>query len=178
MPRPRATIRASLLAALVLAAAGANAQATRAKVLPRADFFDACPFTVAPPSVIAVLDARRWRDVVGASRRSPPPYDPAATDFRRESIFIVALTSASNTLIEAALSSRKPERYDDASGTLTLFYDVVAKPASVNDMAAGVGQPCLVTWTAAHKDLQQVVTRTSDGRYIAGARTAEKKKKR
>jgi ATP sulfurylase len=171
-------LRASLLAALVLACAGAHAQAGKSKALPRADFFDACPFTVAPPSVITVLDAKRWREVVGASRRSPPPYDPAATDFRHESIFIVALTSASNTLIEAALSTKKPERYDEQSGTLTLFYDVATKPASVNDMAAGVGQPCLVTWTGARKGLLQVVTRTSDGRYIAGARTAEKPKKK
>lgn len=178
MRRARATIQASVLAALALVSAGALAQAGKVKALPRADFFDACPFTVAPPSVLAVLDATRWRNVVGASRRTPPPYDPAATDFRRESIFIVALTSASNSVTEAALSSRKPERYDEKSGTLTLFYDVTTRPASVDDMARGVGQPCLVTWTAAHKDLQQVVTRTTDGRYIAGARTAEKTKKK
>jgi hypothetical protein len=176
--RTRLSIRASLLAALVVAAAGASAQAGKGGALPRADFFDACPFTVAPPSVVAVLNAKRWRDVVGAARGPAPPYDPAATDFRRESIFIVALTSPSNAVIEASLSSKKAERYDEKSGTLTLFYDVGSRPASVDDMARGVGQPCLVTWTEARRDLQQVVTRTTDGRYIAGARTAEKAKKK
>lgn len=178
MPCARATIQAAVAAALMLAAGGVPAQDGKAKALPRADFFDSCPFTVAPPSVVAVLDAARWRSVVGASRRSPPPYDPAGTDFRRESIFIVALTSTSTAMTEAALSSKKPERYDEKTGTLTLFYDVSTKQASVNDMAVGVGQPCLVTWTAARKDLQQVVTRTTDGRYIAGARTADKTKKK
>ncbi len=175
----RLPVQLCAVAALTLAAGGAWAQGTKgAKGLPRADFFDACPFTVAPPSVVVVLDAKRWRDVVGASRRQPLPYDPAGTDFRHESIFIVALTSPSNAVVEASLSSKKPERYDEKSGTLTLFYDVTSRAASVDDMAKGVGQPCLVTWTAAHRGLQQVVTRTTDGRYIAGARTADKSKKK
>ncbi len=169
---------AALLTGTALAPAVATAQAARSKALPHADFFDNCPFTVAPPSVVAVLDAKRWRDVVAASSRTPPPYDAAATDFRKESVFIVALTSASNTLIEAGLSPKKPERYDEKTGTLTLFYDVTSKPASVTDMAAGVGQPCLVTFTTARSGLQQVVTRTTDGRYIAGARTDKSKKKK
>lgn len=164
------------LAGAVTVAGTASAQG--AKNLPRADFFDNCPFTVAAPSVVAVLDAKKWRDVVAASRRTPAPYEAAATDFRKESVFIVALANASNTLTQAALAAKKPERYDDASGTLTLFYDVTTKPASVNDMATGVGDPCLVTFTTARHGLQQVVTRAVDGRYIAGARTADKSKKK
>jgi hypothetical protein len=169
---------ACLAVVLACAAAGASAQGDKGKGLPRADFFAACPFTMAPPSVVPVLDARRWRDVVGAARLSSPPYDPAATDFRRESIFIVALTAPSNAVVEAALSASKAPRYDEANSSLTLFYDVASRPASVDDMARGVGQPCLVTWVAAQRGLQQVVIRTSDGRYIAGARTAEKSKKK
>ena len=175
----RATIRTAMMAGLALLAAAAPAQNSKGKPLPRADFFEACPFTVAPPSVVAVLDATRWRNVVAASRATPAPYDASATDFKRESIFIVALPNTAATATEAALSSKKGERYDEKTGTLTLYYDVSARQGSAGDVApASVGQPCLVTWTAARKDLQQVITRTTDGHYIAGTRTAEKAKKK
>lgn len=164
---------------LAVAAAPAAAQTASAKALPRADFFPACPFTVAPPSVVAVLDAVRWRNIVGASRIAPPPYEAAATDFRRESIFIVALPHSPTTLTDGALSTSKPEKFDAKTGTLTIWYDVSSKPTRPGDVPeSAIGQPCLVTWTAARKDLLQVVTRTSDGRYIAGTRTAEKPKKK
>ncbi len=173
----RATIRTISLVGAAMLAGNAAAQGG-GKALPHADFYDSCPFTVAAPSVVPVLDAKKWRDVVAASRRTPPPYDAAATDFRKESVFIVALATASNTLTQATLAAKKPERYEETTGTLTLFYDVTTKPASVNDMATGVGDPCLVTFTTARHGLQQVVTRAADGRYIAGARTAEKSKKK
>jgi hypothetical protein len=167
------------VAAVVLAPVDVAAQAAKANPLPRADFFAACPFTVAPPSVVAVRDAARWRNVVAASRISPPPYEAAATDFRRESIFIVALPHSPTSLTEAALSASRPEKFDEKTGTLTIWYDVTAKPIRPGDVPeSSIGQPCLVTWTAARKDLLQVITRTSDGRYIAGTRTGEKPKKK
>lgn len=169
-----------LPATLALACAGAFAQANKGKPLPRADFFAACPFTVAPPSVIAVLDATRWRNVLAASRVSPAPYEAGATDFRRESIFIVALPHTPATATEASLSTKRPERFDAKTGTLTMFYEVSTQPVRPGDVAANsLGQPCLVTWTAARKDLMQVVTRlAADGRYIAGTRTAPEKPKK
>jgi hypothetical protein len=171
--------RSGLLAAALLACVNAVAQPARAKPLPRADFFPACPFTVAPPSVVAVLDAARWRNVVAAARTSPAPYEPGATDFKRESIFIVALPHAPTSVTEAALSTKRPEHFDAKSGTLTMWFDVSSQAIRPGDVAANsIGQPCLVTWTAARKDLQQIVTRTADGRYIGGARTAEKTKKK
>jgi hypothetical protein len=157
----------------------ALAQAAKAKPLPRADFFAACPFTVAPPSVVVVLDAARWRNVLAASRVSPPPYEASGTDFKRESIFIVALPHTPAAATQAALSAKKPERFDAKTGTLTIYYDVSSKPTPPGEFdASAIGQPCLVSWTAARKDLQQVVTRLADGRYIAGARTAEKPQKK
>src|SRR5262249_10722315 len=100
-------------------------------------------------------------------------YDAAGTDFRRESIFIVALPYASNAQTQASLSSKQQERFDPKTGSLTIFYDVSAEIGRET-----VGQPCLVTFTAARKDLQQVLARFSDGRFIAGTRTAEKVKKK
>jgi len=157
----------------------ALAQAAKPKGLPRADFFAACPFTVAPPSVVVVLDAARWRSVLGAARVTPAPYEAGDTDFKRETIFIVALPNSPAAATEAALSAKKPERFDAKTGTLTIYYEVNAKPTPPGELAASaIGQPCLVSWTAARKDLQQVVTRSADGRYIAGARTAEKPAKK
>jgi hypothetical protein len=169
-----------LPATLVLACTGAFAQASKGKPLPRGDFFAACPFTVAPPSVVAVLDATRWRNVLAASRLSPAPYEAAATDFRRESIFIVTLPHMPMTATEISLSTKRPEKFDAATGTLTMFYEVSTKPVRPGDVAAdSAGQPCVVTWTAARKDLVQVVTRlAADGRYIAGTRTAPEKPKK
>jgi hypothetical protein len=168
------------LSALLLAMAcgAAAAQGAKGRPLPRADFHPACPFTVAPPSVVAVLDAARWRKVLAAARSAPAPYDAAATDFRRESVFIVALPHMPATVSDASLSARRPEKFDAATGTLTMWFDVDAQPMRPGDVGANaIGQPCLVVWTEARKDLQQVVMRLADGRYIAGARTAEKPKK-
>lgn len=178
MPRPPVRpSRRALLAALLVASLEAGAQPATPRPLPRADFFTACPFTVAPPSVVAVLDAARWRNVVAAARVSPPPYEAGATDFRRESIFIVALPHGPLSLTEAALSTSRPEKFDAKTGTLTIWYDVSSKPVRPGEVPeSSIGQPCLVTWTAARKDLLQVITRTTDGRYIAGTRTAEKPK--
>ena len=172
--------RSVLLGCLpLLATASAPAQPAQAQPLPRADFFPACPFTVAPPSVVAVLDAARWRSVLAASRVNPAPYEAAGTDFKRESIFIVALPYSSSPATDAALSTKHPERFDPKTGTLTMFYDVNTSPAQAGDaVMSAVGQPCLVTWTSARKELQQVVTRMADGRYIAGTRTVEKAKKK
>lgn len=169
-----------LPATLALVCAGALAQANKGKPLPRADFFAACPFTVAPPSVVAVLDATRWRNVLGASRITPAPYEAAATDFRRESIFIVALPHTPTTATEASLSTKRPEKFDAKTGTLTMFYEVSTQQVRHEDVAkSSIGQPCLVTWTAARKDLVQVVTRlAADGRYVAGTRTAPEKPKK
>jgi hypothetical protein len=161
----------------LLVAAGTPAAAVT-NPLPRADFFAACPFTVVPPSVVAVLTAGRWRSVLAASRIDPPPYEAAGTDFRHESIFIVALPVAPAPPSEAALSARQPEKFDEKTGTLTMFFDVGTGPARPGDAAgAAAGQPCLVAWTEVRKDLQQVIMRTGDGRYIGGARTAAKPKK-
>lgn len=168
-----------LLAASLLASSAALAQGKAAQALPRGDFFAACPFTVVPPAVVVVLDAARWRSVLAAARVSPAPYEAAATDFRRASVFIVALPYSPTSATDASLSSRKPERYDQKTGTLTMFFDVNTTPARAGDIAMNaVGQPCVVTFTAARKDLQQVVMRTADGRYIAGARTSEKPRKK
>jgi len=168
-------VRALVLATLLLAALETPAQAAGANLnpLPRADYFPTCPFTVASPSVVAVLTMAQWKSVLAASKVTPPPYDPATSDFRRESIFIVALPYASNAQTQAALSVRQPERFDPKTGTLTIFYDVSAEAGRET-----VGQPCLVSFTAARKDLQQVITRFSDGHFIAGTRTAEKPKKK
>src|SRR5215467_6986836 len=111
------TVSLALLALLVFGAAGdALAQASAAKALPRADFFATCPFTVAPPSVVAVLTSAQWKSVLAASHVTPPPYEAAGTDFRREAILIVALPYASNAQTQAALSIKQPERFDPKTG--------------------------------------------------------------
>ena len=150
-----------------------------APALPRADFHAVCPFTVAAPSVLAVLDAKRWNTVLGAARTVPPPYEGNATNFRRESVIVVVLPHTSTPITEAALNPKRPERYDQKTGTLTLWYDVRLRPPGQGEVTTQVvGEPCLVTWVTARTDLQQIVARTSDGRYIAGTRLAEKPKKK
>jgi hypothetical protein len=155
-------------------AAGKETPAT-----PRADFHAVCPFTVAAPAVLAVRDARRWQSVLGAARSAQPPYEAAATNFKQESIVIVVLPYSTTPVAEAALNAHRPERFDEDTGTLTLWYDVKYQELKPGEMAAPrSGEPCLVTWVAAHSDLQQIIARTSEGRYIAGTRTGEKPKKK
>jgi hypothetical protein len=145
----------------------------------RADFHAICPFTMASPTVIAVLDARRWQSMLNAARTVPPPYEASATNFRRESIIVVALPYTSTPITQASLNPKRPERFDPKTGTLTLWYDIEQHPVKPGEAATTVvGEPCLVTWVPARSDLQQIVTRTSDGRYIAGTRLTDKTKKK
>jgi len=147
--------------------------------LPRADFHAVCPFSVAAPAVVAVPDARRWQNMLAASRTVPPPYEASATNFRRESIVVVVLPYTATPITHAALYPKRPERFDAKTGTLTLWFDVRMEPVKPGEAATTVvGEPCLVTWVAAHPDLEQIIARTSDGRYIAGTRVAEKSKKK
>ena len=155
-------------------AAGKESPAT-----PRADFHAVCPFTIASPAVLAVLDARRWQSVLGATRSAQPPYEAGATNFKRESIVIVVLPYSTTPIAEAALNANRPERFEAETGTLTLWYDVKYQQAKPGDTATPpTGEPCLVTWVTARSDLQQIIARTTEGRYIAGTRTAEKPKKK
>jgi len=100
-----------------------------------------------------------------------------ATNFRRESIVVVALRHTSTPITQAALSAKRPERFDPASGTLTLWYDVQQTPVKEGEAAATViGEPCLITWVAHRSDLRRIVARTSDGGYIAGTRISQQRK--
>lgn len=175
----RAAAVAFALACAVAAVPVAAAQEKNpARRLARAEFHAVCPFTVAAPSVTAVLDARRWNRMLAQARTVPPPYRAGGTNFKRESIFVVALPRTATPVTEAALHAKRPERFDADTGTLTFWYDVrfqAAKPGAGTTLV--VGEPCLVTWTAARQDLQQVVARTKEGKYIAGTRTLEPKKR-
>jgi len=179
----------SLRAALAIVAAlgcscaapGATSadKAADAIALPHADFHAVCPFTIAAPAVLAVLDGKRWQSMLAASRATPPPYEANATNFKRESVIIVALPYTATPITQAALNTKQGERYDATTGTLTLWYDVQSQPLKPGDAgAAVVGQPCLVTWVTARSDLQQIVARMSDGKYIAGTRVGDKSKKK
>jgi len=147
--------------------------------LPRADFHTVCPFSVAAPAVVAVLDARRGRNMLAASAHGAAPVRSkrhqlqARVDRRRGP----ALHRDADH--HAALYPKRPERFDAKTGTLTLWFDVRMEPVKPGEAATTVvGEPCLVTWVAAHPDLEQIIARTSDGRYIAGTRVAEKSKKK
>ena len=175
------TRRALLAAVAVLAcvAAGAAPATDKKESAARADFHAVCPFSVAAPAVFAVLDARRWQNLLGAARTVPPPYEASATNFKRESIVVVVLPYTATPVTQAGLSPKRPERFDAKTGTLTLWYDVHMEPVKQGEAATMVvGEPCLVTWVPAHADLEQIIARTSDGRYIAGTRVAEKSKKK
>jgi hypothetical protein len=152
------------------------AEKTDAPALPRADFHPSCPFTIAAPAVLAVLDAKRWQSMLAASRVTPPPYEPNATNFKRESVIIVALPYTATPISQAALNAKQAERYDESTGTVTLWYDVKYEPLKPGDKTVA-GQPCLVTWIAVRTDVQQIVARMSDGKYISGTRVGDKKKK-
>ncbi|HUL64839.1 MAG TPA: hypothetical protein VLW55_09505 [Burkholderiaceae bacterium] len=180
MKRLRFGMRLASLAALVCICtvpAAVAAEMADAPALPRADFHAACPFTIAAPAVLAVLDAKRWQSMLAASRVTPPPYEAKETNFKRESVIIVALPYIATPVAQAALSARQGERYDATTGTLTLWYDVQFQPLKPGDTTVA-GQPCLVTWVAARSDLQQIVARMSDGKYIAGTRVGDKSKKK
>jgi hypothetical protein len=173
---------AGAVAALCCAAA-APALAEQAKkdgsAVPRADFHAVCPFTVASPSVFAVLDAKRWQNVLAAARTVPPPYEAGGTDFKRESIVVVVLPYTSTPITQAALNAKSPERFDAKTGTLSLYYDVKMEPVKPGEVATTViGEPCLITWVARRSDVLQIIARTTDGRYIAGTRLGEKPKKK
>jgi len=164
---------------LACVAAGAAPATDKKESAARADFHAVCPFSVASPAVFAVLDARRWQNLLGAARTVPPPYEAGATNFKRESIVVVVLPYTATPVTQAGLSPKRPERFDAKTGTLTLWYDVHMEPVKQGEAATMVvGEPCLVTWVPAHADLEQIIARTSDGRYIAGTRVAEKSKKK
>jgi hypothetical protein len=168
-------IRRALLGAVTAVCCLAAAPALQA-ALPRADFHAICPFAAAGPSVFAVLDSKRWQKVLSAARTVPPPYEAGATNFRRESIVVVALRHTSTPITQAALSAKRPERFDPESGTLTLWYNVEQTPVKEGEVATTVvGEPCLITWVARRSDLRRIVARTSDGRYIAGTRISDKR---
>src|SRR5215467_10424629 len=100
-------MRLSPFAALVcICTVPAAVAAEKADVpaLPRADFHASCPFTIAAPAVLAVLDAKRWQGMLAASRVNPPPYEASATNFKRESVIIVALPYIATPVEKAALS--------------------------------------------------------------------------
>jgi hypothetical protein len=146
--------------------------------LPRAEFHAICPFTLTAPSVLAVLDGKRWVKLLSAARTVPPPHEAGATNFRRESIVIVALRHTPTPITQAALSAKRPQRFDPESGTLTLWYEVQQTIVKEGEVATTVmGEPCLITWVARRNDLRRIVARTSDGRYIAGTRISEPRKK-
>jgi hypothetical protein len=165
-------MRRALLGAAAVACCLAAAPALAS---PRADFHAICPFTLAAPSVFAVLDGKRWEKALSAARTVPPPYEVGATDFRRESIVVVSLRHTATPITQAALNVKRPERFDPASGTLTLWYDVQQTPVKEGEAATTViGEPCLITWVARRSGLRRVVARTSDGKYIAGTRIGAK----
>jgi hypothetical protein len=169
--------RRALLGAVTGLCCLAAAPALQA-ALPRADFHAVCPFTVDAPSVFAVLDGNRWQKVLSAARTVPPPYEAAATNFRRESIVVVAMRHTSTPITQAALRTKRPERFDPESGTLTLWYNVQETPVKEGEVGTTViGEPCLVTWVARRGDLRRIVARTSDGRYIAATGISEQRKK-
>ena len=166
-------IRCPLLCAVTAVCCLAAAPAFA--VLPRADFHAICPFTAVPPSVFAVLDGKRWRSVLSAARTVPPPYEAGATDFRRELIVVVVLPHTSTPITQAALNAKRPQRFDPASGTLQLWYDVQQTPVRQGEVATTVvGEPCLVTWVAHRSGLRQIVARTTDGRRIASTQVGGK----
>jgi len=179
-----AALSAVLAAACAVASAGnptgtAAGKSGDAPATPRADFHAVCPFTVASPAVFAVRDAKRWQSVLAAARSTPPPYEAGATNFKRESIVVVVLPYTATPITQAALDAKRPERYDESTGTLTLWYDVRMQPLKPGEVGTTViGEPCLVTWVAARSELQQIIARTSDGKYIAGTRVGEKTKKK
>jgi hypothetical protein len=162
----------TLAAACGLAAvAGYASPGKKHAALPRADFHAVCPFTLSAPSVFAVLDGKRWQKMLSAARSVPPPYEAGATNFRRESIVVVVLRHTATPITQGALNTKRPQRFDPASGTLTLWYDVQQTPVKEGEAATTViGEPCLVTWVAQRSDLRKIVARSSDGRYIAGTR--------
>ena len=173
-------MRLSPFAALVCICtvpAAVAADKADAPALPRADFHASCPFTIAAPAVLAVPDAKRWQGMLAASRTSPAPYEANATNFKREFVIIVALPYTATPIAQAGLSARQAERYDETTGTLTLWYDVKYQPLQPGDTTVA-GQPCLVTWVTTRPDLQQIVARLSDGKYIAGTRVGDKSKKK
>lgn len=174
----------AILAAGLLAAAPSGAQTTgatkKAQALPRSDFYPDCPFLVAAPSVLAVFNVRRWRDMLAAARE-PLPHEAAATNFRRESIIIVTLPRSPNPVADATLSGRRTERFEPKTGTLTLWFDVRNEPVGQggNADSGTLGRrSCVIAWTEARPDLEQVIARTGDGTYIAGARVAPRPKKK
>ena len=147
-------------------------------MLPRADFHPICPFSAAvpPPSVLAVLDGKRWQSVLSAARTVPPPYEAGGTDFRRESIVVVFLPHTATPITQAALNAKRPQRFDPATGTLTIWYDVQQTPVRQGEMATTVvGEPCLVTWVVRRSGLRQIVARSSDGRRIASTQVGNKR---
>jgi hypothetical protein len=178
----RRRVLTGAVAALCWAASASAADAQGKKEsspVPRADFQAVCPFTVASPSVFAVLDAKRWQNVLAAARTVPPPYEASGTDFRRESIVVVVLPYTSTPITQAALNAKSPERFDAKTGTLTLYYDVKMEPVKPGEAATTmIGEPCLITWVARRSDLLQIIARTTDGRYIAGTRLGQKPKKK
>jgi len=165
-------------ALVFLLGAGAVVSAGAAP-LPRSEFHAECPFLVAAPSVLGVFEARRWRDMIAAARE-PLHYEASATNFKRESIIVVTLPRSRMPIADASVSTNRPERFDPKTGTLTLWYDVKNDPSgetTANDPNGLGRRSCVVTWTEARAELQQVVARTSDGNYIAGARVAPRPKK-
>ena len=163
---------------LVAALASASPGKKQAAPLPRADFHAVCPLTTTAPSVVAILDGKRWQKVLSAARTVPPPYEAGATNFRREAIVVVALRHTSTPITQAALRAKRPERFDPESGTLTLWYDVQQTPVKEGEAATTViGEPCLITWVARRNNLRRIVAHASDGRYIAGTRISEQGKK-
>ena|SRR5688572_15809648 len=165
------------LCGLAAALASASPGKKQAAPLPRADFHAVCPLTTAAPSVLAILDGKRWQKVLSASRAVPPPYEANATNFRRESIVVVALRHTSTPITQAALSAKRPERFDPDTGTLTLWYDVQRTPVKEGEAATTViGEPCLITWVARRSDLRRIVARKSDGSYVAGTRISQPRK--
>ncbi|HTT09842.1 MAG TPA: hypothetical protein VMG60_03045 [Burkholderiaceae bacterium] len=178
MPRLPAAMGMALccLAAMPAAAPAADKETP---ATPRADFHPVCPFTIAAPAVLSVRDARRWQSVLGATRSATPPYEAGATNFKHESVVIVVLPYSTAPVAQAGLNASRPERFDADTGTLTLWYDVKYQEVKPGEtVTPPAGEPCLVTWVAVRTDLQQIVARTSEGRYIAGTRTAEKPKKK
>jgi hypothetical protein len=164
---------AALAAGLLGGCAGsavseAAVDAAEVKVL-RHEVHAQCPLAVAHPSATWLRTQQAFGGMLAQALVVPPPYDPAGTDFERESVAVIALPRTPTPSTQVQLPPSRAAIVDTASGTLRITLAVTSAPSGTGQARAlALGTPCVVLWLPALPNVRQLAAQDTEGRPIAG----------
>jgi hypothetical protein len=127
-----------------------------------------CPLAVAHPSASWLRTRQAWSEMLAQALIVPPPYDPAGTDFERESVVVIALPRTPTPSTQVQLPASRAATVEAASATLRITLAVVPEPRNAGQARAlALGTPCVVMWLPALPNVRQLAAHDTEGRPIA-----------